>query len=185
MPRLFVGLDLPEDVKDRLLTLEAGVPGARWQDREQLHLTLRFIGEVDQPDVLDLVGKLGTLSMPGFSMKLSGTGQFGDKRPHVIWAGVEENAELRRLAAKIEQIVQRAGFPAETRKFYPHVTLARLKNPSTDRVFRYMAENSFFQSDEIGVSEFHLFESHLGSAGAIYQIIASFALDHHAPEEDH
>ena len=185
MPRLFVGLDLPGSVKDRLLSLQAGVPGARWQDREQFHLTLRFIGDAEEPDLLDLVNGLGTLDMPSFTLRLSGTGQFGDKRPHVIWAGVDENSELRRLAAKVEQVVQRVGFAAETRKFYPHVTLARLKNPSTERVFRYVADHSLFRSDAFDVSEFHLYESHLGSAGAIYQIAASFALDQSAPEEGH
>ncbi len=185
MPRLFVGLDLPETVKDRLLTLEGGIPGARWQDREQLHLTLRFIGEVEEPDMLELVNGLGALEMTPFALQLSGAGQFGDKRPHVIWAGVEENADLRRLAAKVEQVVQRKGFPPETRKYFPHVTLARLKNPTTERVFRYVADHSLFRSETFDVSEFHLFESHLGSAGAIYQIVASFALNRSAPEEGH
>ena len=185
MPRLFVGLNLPEDVKDRLLSLQGGVPGARWQERDQLHLTLRFIGDVEEPDILELINGLGALEMAPFPMHLSGSGQFGDKRPHVIWAGVAENEELRRLAAKVEQVVQRAGFPPETRKYYPHVTLARLKNPSTERVFRYVADHSLFRTHTFDVSEFHLFESHLGSAGAIYQIVASFALDRSAPEEGH
>ncbi len=176
MPRLFIGIDLPLHVKDRLTSLAGGVPGARWQSEEQLHLTLRFIGDVEGPMANDIANALDGLEMETFDLTLSGVGQFGDKRPHVIWAGLEQSPQLHRLASKVEQTLQRVGLAPETRKYTPHVTLARLKNPSLDRVFNYLSEHALFQAPAFTVSEFHLYESHLGSAGAIYQIVSSYPL---------
>lgn len=182
MPRLFVGIDLPADIKKRLMTLEGGVPGARWQTNEQLHLTVRFIGDVERPVANDIAARLDGLRMNAFDIRLSSVGQFGDKRPHVIWAGLDDTPPLYRLASKVEQALQRLGLPPETRKYTPHITLARLKNPSRDRVFQFLSNHALFQSPSFAVSSFHLFESHLGSAGAIYQIVSSYSLS--APAGD-
>ena len=176
MPRLFVGIDLPFHTKEHLASLEGGVPGARWQSEEQLHLTVRFIGNVEAPVANDIANALDGLHMEAFDLTLSGVGQFGDKRPHVIWAGLEQSPPLHRLAGKVEQLLQRLGLPPETRKYTPHITLARLKNPSRDRVFKYLSDHALFQVPAFTVSAFHLFESHLGSAGAIYQIVSSYPL---------
>ncbi len=166
MPRLFVGIVPPTPVKAQLLSLMAGVPGARWQTEDQLHLTLRFIGDVEGPVLADIELALRDIRVAAFDLKLSGVGQFGDKRPHVIWAGLVESAPLHRLAGKVEQVLQRQGLPPETRKYTPHVTLARLKNPNRGRVFQYLSDHALFRSDPFGVTSFHLYESHLASAGA-------------------
>ncbi len=176
MPRLFVGIDLPADVKQRLLALAGGIPGARWQTEEQLHLTLRFIGDVNIHVANDISSSLGTLHMAPFEIALSGVGQFGDKRPHIVWAGLEESPPLLRLNAKVEQALKTLGLAAETRKYIPHVTLARMKNPPRSRVLQFLSEYGLFRTDFFTVSAFHLFESRLGSAGAAYRIISTFEL---------
>lgn len=182
MPRLFVGIDIPSAIKSRLLSLSGGVPGARWQSEDQIHLTLRFIGDVETPLADDIVRSLSAITFDAFDIRLSGVGQFGDKRPHVLWAGVEENPSLRRLAAKVENNLQRTGLNPETRKYTPHVTLARLKNPPRQRVLQFLSNNGLFQSSAFLISEFHLYESHLAGAGAIYQIATSFPLTASSPD---
>src|SRR4051812_13408366 len=127
MIRLFVALPLPEDVTDSLLALEQGVPGARWSTREQLHLTLRFIGEVDGRDASAIDETLAAISAPPFTLQLKGVGAFGGKNPRALWAGVAANEALIHLQRKIESTIQRLGFHAEKRKYTPHVTLARLR----------------------------------------------------------
>src|SRR5690348_3750710 len=120
--RLFVALPLPDDVAQGLLMLQSGVPGARWSTREQLHLTLRFIGEADGRDANAIDEALATISAPRFTLELKGVGAFGGKNPRALWAGVAPNEALIHLQRKIESAIQRLGFPAEERKYTPHVT---------------------------------------------------------------
>src|SRR6185437_1775902 len=127
MIRLFVALDLPENIRARLLELQGGVPGARWSTNQQLHLTLRFIGEVDGDVAHDIDDTLAVIRAPAFALELSGVGEFGGKNPRALWAGVKPNDALLHLQRKIETAMQRIGLPAEQRKFTPHVTLARLR----------------------------------------------------------
>src|SRR6185312_11679014 len=138
MIRLFVALALPDSVAQTLMMLEYGVPGARWQEREQLHLTLRFIGEVDGRDASGIDDALSAISAPRFSLQLKGVGEFGGKTPRALWAGVAPNEALMHLNRKIETALQRLGLEAEQRKFTPHVTLARLKATSRGRVMDYL-----------------------------------------------
>jgi len=127
MHRLFVGIDPPEAVKDQLLDLMDGVAGARWQDEEQLHLTLRFVGEVDRHRADDVAAALEGLSHPRFELALSGVGAF-DRRgvAHALWAGVTPPEPVRALHHKVEQAVVRAGLDPEHRAYHPHITIARL-----------------------------------------------------------
>src|SRR5436305_12787539 len=113
MIRLFVALDLPEDIRARLLALQGGVPGARWSTNEQLHLTLRFIGEVDGNVAHDVDDALAVIREPPFSLELSGVGEFGGKKPRALWAGVKTNDALLHLQRKIETARQRSGHPPE------------------------------------------------------------------------
>ena len=177
MIRLFVALPLPEDIRERLAGLAGGVPGARWVEPHNLHLTLRFIGETDQGRMADLDEELAGIEAPPFVLTLDGIGQFGNGRKiHTLWAGVERSEALARLQAKVEAAVVRAGFAPEGRKFAPHVTLARLGGSSPERVMRFIAGNGLFRSRPFAVEGFCLYESHLGRAGPDYAALSCYPL---------
>jgi RNA 2',3'-cyclic 3'-phosphodiesterase len=168
MIRLFAALALPDAVLDSLFALEYGVPGARWATREQLHLTLRFIGEVDGRDAAAIDDALAVISAPRFMMELKGVGEFGGKNPRQLWAGVEPNDALVHLQRKIETAAQRIGLEAETRKFTPHVTLARLRGSPPGRVLDFLTDHALYRSFPFEVDAFTLFSSVLTSDGSHY-----------------
>ncbi|MEN3975631.1 RNA 2',3'-cyclic phosphodiesterase [Emcibacter sp. SYSU 3D8] len=178
MLRLFVALPLPPEVRSRLIGLMGGVNGARWQTDDQLHLTLRFIGEVDEARAEDIDSALRAINFAPFQVSLQGTGLFGDiRKPRMLWAGVGPEAPLAHLAQKIDTAMVRIGLPAEQRKFMPHVTLARFKGPS-GRVDRFLAAHDQLWSQPWNVARFTLFRSHLAHSGAIYEALATY------PDED-
>jgi 2'-5' RNA ligase len=168
MIRLFVALEIPPNLRDRLVTLQGGVPGARWASDEQLHLTLRFIGEVDENVGHDIDDALAGIRAPAFTMELAGVGEFGGKNPRALWAGVRANDALMHLQRKVETALQRIGLPAEERKFSAHVTLARLKGAPRDKVAAFLAYHALFASGPFPVDHFVLFSSHMGSSGSMY-----------------
>lgn len=177
MIRLFVAIPLPLEVRRSLAGIAAGVPGARWTPVENLHLTLRFIGDVPEPDFHDIAEALSEVSGTPFWIHLKGVGQFGDRRrAKVLWAGVEPVAEVQLLRKRIENRLTRLGLSPEGRKFIPHVTLARLKASPVDRVGRFLFDNGRFATPPFEVSGFALFSSHLGQAGAIHSVEADYAL---------
>src|SRR5687767_12084204 len=156
MIRLFVAVELPETVRDRLLTLQGGVPGARWVNEDQMHLTLRFIGEVDDNVANDVDDALSGIRAPAFELELSGVGEFGGKNPRALWAGVRPNPALLHLQKKVETALQRIGLEAETRKFSPHVTLARLRGAPREKVVQFLSEYGLFASVPFRVDRFVL-----------------------------
>ncbi len=176
--RLFVALALPDDLRDQLYALASGLPGARWVDAPNLHLTLRFIGEVDGHAAEDVDAALAGVQSRRFSVTLSGVGQFGDERRlRALWVGVEPNEALERLQAKIETALQRAGLEPEKRKFKPHVTLARFRTNPGERLRDYIVQRALFRADPFEVREFTLFSSYLAREGAIYAPEAVYSLD--------
>jgi len=166
--RLFTAIALPDAVAESLLKLQHGVPGARWQTREQLHLTLRFIGETDGRET-DIDDALATVAAPAFPLRLKGVGSFGGKTPRDLWAGVEASAPLEHLNRKIESALQRIGLEPEKRKFTPHVTLARLKGTRSGAVMDFLADHALYACEPFPVEGFILFSSKLTSDGAIYR----------------
>jgi 2'-5' RNA ligase len=168
MIRLFVAIEVPEVVRDRLAGLQGGVPGARWASEDQLHLTLRFIGEVDENVAHDIDDALSGIHAPAFELELSGMGEFGGKNPRALWAGVRANGALLHLQKKVETALQRIGLEPEPRKFSPHVTLARLRSAPRDKVMAFIAHNALFASGPFKVERFVLFSSHQGSGGSVY-----------------
>lgn len=178
VPRLFVALELPDEIKQSLEPLTRGLGDVRWLWPEQQHLTLRFIGELDNGRMYDLAEALALVAGVPFELRLKGIGHFPPRgEPKVIWAGVEKSEELERLKRRIDRALAEAGVPRETRKFAPHVTLARIRGPlSPDRVGTYLARHSLYQSQPFAVSSFHLFSSWLRPQGAEYQIEASYEL---------
>ena len=173
MLRLFVGIPLPPEIKLRLQPLSAGVPGARWVDPENHHVTLRFIGEVDEGTAGDIDAALAQIKARRFELALAGIGQFGDRS---LWVGVEKNPALTHLRDKVESAMVRQGLPPEGRRYAPHVTLARLKGVNGERLQAYLAEHALFRAQPFAVGHFSLIASYLTKSGAIYEDQADYAL---------
>ena len=177
MHRLFVAIRPPSDIRDLLLDLMEGVRGARWQDEEQLHLTLRFIGEVDRHQAQDLVAALGTVRHPRFQLALNGVGTFERRgQPVTLWAGVTPHDQLKALHKKVDQAIVRAGLEPDRRAYSPHITLARLKR-DTGSIGELMAGAGRISSDPFAVDAFCLYESELTPAGAVYTVVERYPLD--------
>lgn len=173
MLRLFVGIELPSELKLRLSLLCAGVPGARWVEPGNYHLALRFIGEVDEGLASDIDAALAQIRAPRFDVTLAGVGRFGDR---VLWVGVEKNLPLFHLRDKVESALVRLGLEAETRRYAPHVTLARLRNAPEAKLEAFIAEHALFRADPFRIERFSLIASYLTKSGAIYEDQADYAL---------
>ena len=172
--RLFVALRPPEAVCDVLLDTMEGLAGARWQDADNLHITLRFVGEVDRHTQRDLESALSDIDFAAFRIAVEGVGHFqGKKRARAIWARIAPNAELNELQRRVEYACRRAGLPVETRKFIPHITLARLNSGSADPR-DWLSRNARLAPEPWLAGNFSLFESDLTPQGAIYSEIAAF-----------
>jgi RNA 2',3'-cyclic 3'-phosphodiesterase len=178
MLRLFVGIGFPPELKLRLSLLCSGVPGARWVDPGNFHLTLRFIGEISEDVAADIDDALSRLRARRFTLQLAGTGVFGGDKPHSLWAGVERTPELVGLRDKVEQALIRAGLPPEARKFAPHVTLARLRNPPLDKLHEFLAAHAQFRPEPLPVPGFSLIASFQTKAGSVYEDQAEYPLMH-------
>ena len=177
MIRLFVGLGLPGDLRQRLAGLNGGVPGARWVAAENLHVSLRFIGEVDQGHADDIDTALGAVFAVPFDLRLRGVGAFGKGRKlHSLWVGVENEPALSALHDKVDRALVGAGVAPDNRKFMPHVTLARLKAVKPRRVDEYVAAHGLFSAGPIAVGAFVLYSSLLSKNGAIYRPEAEYPL---------
>jgi len=176
MPRLFTALELPADIAFSLSLLRGGLPGARWIDPENYHMTLRFIGDVDQHVADDVADTLTRISRPSFKLALSGLGAFGSRKPHSIWAGVTTSQELKELQAEQERRLQRLGLEPERRKFTPHVTLARLKTASQADVAAYLALRGDFRTPPFEVGRFVLLSSRASKGGGPYVVEEAYPL---------
>ncbi len=178
MHRLFVAVDLPESVKNSINSICGALPDARWVDVSQLHLTLRFIGEVDDGTFDSIKNSLAEITETRFSLTLRGLGCFPPKRPpRVLWVGIEDNETLIRLAEKVEQtLVRKNGIEPEQRKFSPHITIARFRETSLSKVADYLARNGSFRTETFPVDAFYLYSSTLTPKGAIHRREAVYAL---------
>ena len=176
MLRLFVGIQFPPQLKLQLSLLPTGMPGARWVDAGNLHLTLRFIGEVAEDVAADIDEALQKVRARRFPLQLAGAGVFGGNRPHALWIGVERHPDLVALRDKIEQALVRGGLPPEQRKFAPHVTLARLRDPPLDQLGAFLAQHTRFRAAPLAVEQFSLIASFPTKAGSIYEDQADYPL---------
>jgi RNA 2',3'-cyclic 3'-phosphodiesterase len=175
--RLFVSLELPDLVKQTLGALCNDVPGARWALPEQIHLTLRFIGEVDGLGFQDVGDALASVRAVPFDLVLRGVGHFPPRgEPRMLWAGVEKSESLLLLHDRVESALVRVGIERERRKFAPHVSLARLRATPARAVASFLARNALFRTDPIAIEEFHLVSSQLTSKHAVYRNEASYLL---------
>ncbi|MGA2506521.1 MAG: RNA 2',3'-cyclic phosphodiesterase [Chitinispirillaceae bacterium] len=177
MSRLFIAIDLPERIKDDITATYVALPGARWVDEAHLHLTLRFIGEVPGDVAERVANALRPVSGPTFSLTMKTVGFFPPRRePRILWAGIADNEELMRLQARIERAIMAIGIDPDTRKFHPHVTVARLNGTPSHKAAQYVTHHSLFATEQFSVSAFHLYESFLKKEGAHHEKIASYEL---------
>ena len=175
--RLFVALALPETVRWQLRLMCGGLPGARWVAPENLHITLRFIGEVDGREFHDIDAGLAGIRAPRFTVSIAGVGHFGSgSKLRSIWAGVDKQPALNHLRDKIELAVVRAGVPPEGQKFQPHVTLARSRGELVPKLGEFLVHHNLFRSPPFEVTHFTLFSSYLHHNGAIYMPERSYEL---------
>ena len=177
MHRLFVAIRPPEPIRDLLIDAMDDSADFRWQDDEQLHITLRFIGEVDRPVASDIADTLSRIRAEPFQLRIAGVGRFEQRSSGALWAGIEPKAPLAALAAKIERACQQVGLEPERRAFHPHITLARWKGRRTREIAAFLDRARGLSSDPFDVTEFILFESQLSRHGAHYQEVARFELN--------
>ncbi len=177
MIRLFVALEIPDELRDRAAALQRGVDGARWVASENLHITLRFIGEIDEAHARDVALDLSHVRAPAFDVTLVGAGHFeSGRRVRQLWLGVERNPALAALRDKVELVLVRAGLDPEGRRFQPHLTLARLNGAPAEAVRPWLAANSLFRAVPFRAESFVLFSSFLGKSGPIYRAEAEYPL---------
>jgi 2'-5' RNA ligase len=176
MPRLFTALEIPRDAALSLSLLRGGLPGARWIDVENYHLTLRFIGDIEGHVADEIANALDRVHRPAFLLALSGVGAFGSKKPHSIWAGATASPDLAALQGEIERICQRIGVAADPRKFVPHVTLARLKNSNPIDVAHYLSGRGNFSTAPFKVGRFVLMSSRDSVGGGPYIVEEAWPL---------
>lgn len=177
--RLFTAIELPDHVAERLLALMRGVPGAKWRPRENLHLTLRFFGEVQEPvadDIDAALGEVAEVNAP-FDVTLKSAGSFGGADPHALWIGAADNDALKQLAADCERAARRCGLKPEPRKFTPHVTVAYLSGAPLDRVQAFESRLGLFEAPPYRVDRFGLYSSQVRKgAPSLYRLEAEYPL---------
>lgn len=176
MHRLFVAIRPPLQVRDILTDAMGGISGARWQADAQLHLTLRFIGEVSGHRAADVHAALGRLRHPTFEIAISGVGTFDRHgQPDAVWARLTPHGPLQTLHKKIDQALVRIELEPERRAYLPHITLARL-NRTAGSVGNFIAQAAALASAPFMVEDFTLFESKLAPEGAAYLEIERYPL---------
>lgn len=176
MHRLFIAVRPPLFIRSRLMALMEGIAGARWQSDDQLHLTLRFVGAMDQHGANDLADLLGRLRFHAFPVELAGVGRFEQNgRTSSLWVGVQPHEKLFALHRKIDHLCVSLGLAPERRAYLPHITLARCGR-STGTLDSFIARNAGLASAPFEVDHFSLYESHLGREGATYKEIAHYGL---------
>ena len=176
MPRLFTGIEIPGEIGDHLSLLRGGLPGARWIDRENYHITLRFIGDIDRDVAGEIADTLGGVDRAGFELRIDGIAAFGSRKPHAIVARIQPSRALAELQAEHERRLQRIGLPAEQRKYIPHVTLARLRGTTSRDVADYLSLRGGFTAAPFPVERFVLFSSRNSGGGGPYVIEEEYPL---------
>ena len=168
MIRLFTALEIPDDVAERLMRLQQGLDGARWIERPDFHITLRFAGDIPEDVASDFAEELEAVPVEPFDIEIEGLGEFGGARPHTLWAGVRPSEPLRILQGRHESAARRIGLKPDTRNFTPHVTIARLGRVETGAVYNFIRANSPFAAPAFTVERFTLFSARASTGGGPY-----------------
>ena len=177
MIRLFTALAVPDEIADGLVRRQAGIPGALWRTPDQLHITLRFFGEVQETVACDLDAELGRIPGKPFDLVLGGAGAFGEGRDvRAVWAGVDKSEPLSVLAARCEAAARRAGLKSEGRPYMPHVTLAYLKRADEAKVSAWIQGHNLLRSPTFRIDRFGLYSSWTSSHGSRYELEREYRL---------
>ncbi|KAB0681220.1 RNA 2',3'-cyclic phosphodiesterase [Aureimonas leprariae] len=176
MPRLFVALEISRDASVQLSMLRGGLGSARWIDPENYHVTLRFIGDVDHRTADEAVAALDRIEAAPFDVELRGLDAFGSKKPHSVYAAVAPSLALETLQADVDRALRRIGLAPDAKRFTPHVTLARLRQPKAEEVARWLSGRGSFRAPPFRASRFVLFSSRDSVGGGPYVAEESFAL---------
>jgi 2'-5' RNA ligase len=176
MHRLFAAIRPPDSIRDLLVDAMDDSPELRWVPEDNLHLTLRFIGEVERPLAEDLADALASVHSPRLELSLSGVGQFAQRNGGAVWAAVQPREPVAALAAKVERACVTAGLEPEHRAFHPHITIARWNRGAAPAVQRFLERNRGLASNPFTAESFTLFESHLSRHGAHYEAVAEYPL---------
>lgn len=176
MPRLFTAITFPEEVAQSLLPMMGGLRGARWIERGDLHITLRFIGDIDGAAAEDVAAALDTKVHTGFNLSLCGVDAFGGDRPRSVHASVPDTPELTALQLWQERAIQETGLKPERRKFTPHVTLARLRQADPAEVAFWLSSHGDYRSADWRVDAFHLMSARESTGGGPYVPVVSYPL---------
>jgi 2'-5' RNA ligase len=176
MPRLFTGLEIPAEVGQTLSSLRGGLPGARWIDPENYHVTLRFIGDIDGISANEIASLLVRINRKPFEVTVQGLSSFGGRKPRAVVANIAPSRPLIELQAELERLMQRIGLDPEGRKFVPHVTLARLHDASSQDVADYLSVRGYFPSRVFTAERFVLFSSRASTGGGPYVVEDAYAL---------
>jgi RNA 2',3'-cyclic 3'-phosphodiesterase len=177
VPRLFTGLELPESVVGQMALARGGIVGARWLEPEDYHVTLRFVGDVDQRIAEDIAETLGEIRRPPASVRFEGLASFGGDKPRAIVAKIRAEAALIDLQAEHERRLRRIGIPPDTRRFMPHVTVARLRAVRPRAVAEYLASRGTLLVEAFTAERFVLFSARDGSGGGPYLVEAAYPLE--------
>ncbi|MDE2578069.1 MAG: RNA 2',3'-cyclic phosphodiesterase [Hyphomicrobiales bacterium] len=176
MPRLFTGLEIPTDVSDTLERWQGGLPGARWIDPADFHLTLRFIGDIDAATANEIAECLEAIQPRRIGVTLEKLAVFGRDKPHSLVAQAANTDSLTALQAEHERLMRRLGAPPETRKFAPHVTLARLRGVTPEAVANHIALRGAFPRSAFQPERFVLYSSRESRGGGPYKVEVAYPL---------
>jgi 2'-5' RNA ligase len=176
MPRLFTGLEIPPEIATELSMLRGGLAGARWIDMENYHLTLRFIGDIDERTANDVYSSLDRVRRPPITVTLNALDTFGGDKPRALVAKAKAEPPLIELQAEHERLIRRIGIPPEPRKFVPHVTLARLRAASAVAVADYLGARGYFPGRSFEARRFVLFSARASTGGGPYIVEAAYPL---------
>ena len=170
MPRLFTGIELPDEIRQKLARLKQPLPSTRWIEPANYHITLRFVGDIDHGVAREFAAELATISFDPFALTISGLSTFGGNDPRTIWAGLEKSEPLELLARACDRAARNAGLKPEGRKFAPHITLARLNTPRIHPIARYLQRAGSIKLDPFLVDHFQLFASKPNTGGGPYVV---------------
>jgi RNA 2',3'-cyclic 3'-phosphodiesterase len=177
MPRLFTALEIPLAARTRLSLMRAPLNGARWVDAENMHITLRFAGDIDGRTADELADQLADVVARPFTVSIVGAGAFGGRDPRVLWAGVETSPQLEALYRANERAARAVGLEADPRAFKPHVTLARMRGVRQKTVAQFLGEYGDLRLEPFMVSRFVLLSARPGSGGPPYGIEAEYPFE--------
>lgn len=177
MPRLFTGLEIPAMLRTRLSLIRSPLEGAKWIEADNMHITVRFVGDIDDRTADEFADLLADVNTGPITVTIKGVGAFGGRDPRVLWAGVEAGPELEALYRANERAARAAGLPPDERDFKPHVTLARLRRARSHEVARFLEENGDLRTEPFVVSRFVLLSARPGTGGGPYAVEAAYPLE--------